>query len=136
MLTHDGCYSVTGIDTERWANTMHFPLTRLLSGRAQTILSREELIAHLLLMDAAMREAGVGSMRTRILSHLRPSDDLTILCSLRDSLDPDGWLMKTISITWTLMRFDTGWRITQILFNDKDFDTSFMATLPFNKGQD
>ena len=124
VLTQDEAFRGGNIDTELWITTLFFPLIMLVDGHPVSIQDPETATSHLRKLGQAARELGVAALRTRILSHVQPAPDLSILCSIRDRLDQDGTVLASTSMTWTLMQVGTDWKITQILFDENRFDRS------------
>ena len=112
------------IDTDLWLTTLFLPLIMLTDGKTILIKDADMAASELAKLGKAAREMGVAALRTRILSHLQPAPDLSILSSIRDRLDAEGKLIASTSMTWTLMQIGDEWKITQILFDENVFDRS------------
>lgn len=96
----------------------------LTNGKTVLLPDRETAVAELEVLGKTARDMGIAALRTRILSHVQPAPDLSILCSIRDRLDADGEVMASTSMTWTLMLLGEDWKITQIIFEENALDHS------------
>lgn len=124
MLRQDVAFRSGDIDVELWLSTLFLPLVMLTNGRTVLIPDRESAVGEFNLLGKAAQDMGIAALRTRILSHVQPASDLSILCSIRDRLDGDGQILASTSMTWTLMLMGDEWKITQILFDENVFDRS------------
>ena len=127
VVAHDGFVSADGIDAEAWGQTVFLPLVMLHQGGTEVVEDRDEFIAHMERLWQKARQHGIAGLRTRILSHVQPRDDMAILSTFRDRLDARGNVMASTSITWTVLRTPGGWKINQIHFNDARFDPSLVT---------
>lgn len=127
VLLQDACLSEAGIDCERWTKTVFFPLTMSSDGNLFTIETEACFHEHLKMLEKKACQLGVVALRTRILSHIQPSEDMSIISSIRDRLGKDGRVIGSSSITWTLISVDGAWQISQILFNEGVYDPSVVS---------
>ena len=127
ILEQDSCFGASGIDLARWSNTVFIPLTLVGDGRSYAIEDPNALVNHLVALERKAFELGVAGLRTEILSCEKPVPDMAIVSSLRERLSGVGAVLGTVSMTWTVLRFDGSWKINQILFNDTVRDPSVTA---------
>lgn len=127
VLIQDTCMSETGIDVERWTKTLFLPLTMSSDGNLFTVENEPELHEHMKMLEKKAKDLGVTTLRTRVLSHIQPSDEMAIVSSIRDRIAGDGAIIGSSSITWSLMSLQGAWKINQIMFNDAIYDPSVVA---------
>ena len=127
VLLQDKCMSEDGIDYELWTSTVFLPLTMSSDGNVFTVEDEAGFSEHLSMLWQKALELQVVRLRTRILSHIQPSEDMSIVSSIRDRIAGDGTVIGSSSITWTLLRENQRWLINQILFNDGIYDPSIVA---------
>jgi len=127
VLIQDACISDAGIDLERWTKTVFLPLTMSSDGNLFTVEDEPGFHEHLKMLEKKAKDLGVTKLRTRVLSHIQPSDEMAIVSSIRDRVSGDGTVIGSSSITWTLMSLQGAWKINQILFNDAIYDPSIVA---------
>lgn len=118
ILLQDRAFGAARIDIDLWLRSLHDPV-RLLSDENPKgmMLDYAAVIEELLLTETAARADGIAKLRTRILTHLQPTEDLAIIASHRDRLSIQNVVLGTTSMTWTLTRPDGIWRISQIFFD-------------------
>ncbi|MEM7058067.1 MAG: hypothetical protein AAF557_10800 [Pseudomonadota bacterium] len=124
VVRQDTAFRRGNIDTDLWLTTLFLPLVILTNGKTVLLPDRETAVAELEVLGKTARDMGIAALRTRILSHVQPAPDLSILCSIRDRLDADGEVMASTSMTWTLMLLGEDWKITQIIFEENALDHS------------
>jgi len=127
VLIQDACMSEAGIDFARWTKTVFLPLTMSSDGNLFTVEDEPGFHDHLSMLSKKALDLGVTKLRTRVLSHIQPSDEMAIVSSIRDRMAGDGKIIGSSSITWTLMSLNGAWKINQILFNDAVYDPSVVA---------
>ena len=132
VMRQDQCYGRDRIDYAMWMSTVAAPLV-LLSVDQRVILPDEAaIIAETEETERKARADGVVALRTQILSHIRPVEDMAIVASIRDRLGAGGGIIGSTSMTWTLSRLGDGWRIHQIFFEKPRYSLSHgtPSTLP------
>ncbi|MEM7056221.1 MAG: hypothetical protein AAF557_01405 [Pseudomonadota bacterium] len=127
VLIQDTCLSERGIDYDRWTKTVFLPLTMSSDGNLFSVDDKSEFIDHLQMLQKKAGQLGVVALRTRVLSHIQPTEAMSIVSSIRDRLSGDGEVVGSSSITWTLILVNGAWKISQILFNDGVYDPSIVA---------
>lgn len=124
ILRQDAAYGRSCIDYDLWMTTLQDPVRMLGSNDpVGAMLSHQETCAQLAKVEKVARAEGVVAMRTRILTHIQPVEDMAIVASLRDRLTVVGDVLGTTSMTWTLQKVDDVWRITQIFFEGGAYST-------------
>ena len=134
VLAQDACYGAESIDYDRWEQTVFFPLTLLYEGRQTIIEDPAAFRSHLEELEGLGRARGIAGLRTRILSHIQPGDEIAVLSSVRDHLSAEGETVSSTSMTWTVIRTGEGWKINQIHFNDMRYDPSVTTEHLKSKG--
>lgn len=129
VLAHDRFVSADGIDAKAWGRTVFLPLVMLHQGGTEIVDSLDGFVDHMERVWETARAQGIAGLKTRILSHVQPREDMAILSTFRDRLDAMGNVMASTSITWTVIRTHLGWKINQIHFNDARFDPSIVTQL-------
>ncbi len=127
VLIQDACMSEAGIDFVRWSKTVFLPLTMSSDGNLFSVEDEPGFHEHLKMLESKATALGVTALRTRVMSHIRPSEDMAIVSSIRDRMSKDGGIVGSSSITWTLISLNGAWKISQILFNDAIYDPSIVA---------
>ncbi|MEM1159692.1 MAG: hypothetical protein AAGJ28_02055 [Pseudomonadota bacterium] len=121
VLRQDEAFGPDGVDIDLWMSTLTWPLT-MQSGEARIVLpDRESVAAEVERVCAIARDEGVVRTRTRILSHLQPAEDTTILSSLKDRFSSDGSLLGSSPLTWTLVSQSGEWKVRQVYFERLEF---------------
>lgn len=124
ILTQDRAFGPTEIDYDLWLTTLMNPVRLLgatdLAGR---VLDRAAVCEQLRGVEAAARADGVTRLRTRILTHIQPAEDLAIVSSMRDLMSGKHVVLGTSSMTWTLTRTEGVWLISQIFFEGTAYST-------------
>ena len=122
ILRQDRAFGPERIDYDLWMTTLMDPVRLLgsadLGGR---MLDRAATIKQLQSVEAAARADGVTQLRTRILTHIQPAEDLAIVASMRDLLSNQNVVLSTSSVTWTMIRTEAVWRISQIFFEGQAY---------------
>lgn len=136
VLEQDECVSERGIDYSRWTETVFIPLTLVADGRFIPIDSDDALIEHLRALERKARELGITALRTEILSLNQRSEGLAIIRSIRHRLSATGHVIGSSSMTWSLIRLGTGWKINQIHFNDSTLNPSVVAQTFLGRGNE
>lgn len=129
ILLQDKAFRPDRIDIELWLKTLFLPLVILSNGRTIIIPDETEAIAHLQAIWTAARKIETAGIRTRILSHVQPAPDLSIIASIRDRMSANGEVLASTSMTWTLMLMGDEWQVTQILFDEGELDRSVTARI-------
>ncbi|MEM6548291.1 MAG: hypothetical protein AAF713_11165 [Pseudomonadota bacterium] len=124
ILEQDNCFSETGIDFQRWAKTIYFPLLLMSERRTFTINDGDELTEHLRALETAALQQGIARLQTRIQSLSTMGPKVAIVRTIRDRLGANEEIIDSTSMTWTLIHTANSWRINQIYFNDSRYDPS------------
>jgi len=101
----------------------------LINGKTILVPDADAVVDGLDRLEVVARRDGVTALRTRILSHVQPAPDLSILCSIRDRLSAKGEVLASSSMTWTLMLVGSEWKISQIIFDDTELDRSLTGSV-------
>lgn len=124
ILRQDQAFGRSHIDYDLWMTTLHDPVRMLeTSDPDGALLTHAEALAQIGRVEKLARAEGVVAMRTRILTHIQPVEDMAIVASMRDLLSEGGAVLSTSSMTWTLQRFEYDWRISQIFFEGGAYST-------------
>lgn len=123
------------IDYCRWTDTIFFPLTMHCDGTTLVVHDRDAFREHLQDLECMAIEMGAATIRTRILSHLRPVEEMAIISSVRDRLSADDTVLGSASMTWSVIRVGDEWKINQIHFNDDRYDLSVVAHMLRKSGE-
>ena len=124
ILLQDRAFGPERIDYDLWMTTLANPVRMLGSADPRgRVLSHAAVIRQIQKIEAVARADGVTSMRTRILTHIRPAEDLAIVASMRDMLSAKMVVLRTSSVTWTLGREEDIWKISQIFFDGRTYST-------------
>ena len=122
ILRQDRAFGPEQIDYDLWLSTLMDPVRLLgsadLGGR---MLDHAATIKQLQRVEAAARADGVTQLRTRILTHIQPAEDLAIVASMRDLLSDQNVVLSTSSVTWTMTRTKEAWLISQIFFEGQAY---------------
>ena len=122
ILKQDQAFGPERIDYDLWMTTLADPVRMMgeadMTGR---MFHRAAAISQLMTIEAAARANGVTQIRTRILTHLQPTEDLSIVVSKRDLLSEKNVIISTSSVTWTLTRSQDEWLISQIFFEGHSY---------------
>ncbi len=122
VLRQDEAFGPERIDYDLWMTTLDFPMI-MISGDDQAVVpNRSAAEAYLVEVERAVRRDGVRAFRTRILSHIQPTPDMSIISSMRDLLNRDGGVLATSIMTFTLKKIGGEWKITQLFFDDSIYD--------------
>ena len=122
ILMQDRAFGPDRIDIDLWLRSLHDPVRLVRDGDAKgLVLDYAGVIEELLRTEKAARKDGIVKLRTRILTHLQPTEDLAIIASHRDRLSAQNVVLGTTSMTWTLTRPDGIWRISQIFFDSPSY---------------
>jgi len=124
VLLQDRAFGSGETDEELWLSTLTFPLTIKTTDRIMVLKTPEETRGEIRAVVAAARAGGVHTIRTRILSHIQPTDEVAIIASMRDRLSATGGVLGSTSITWTLIRVGEDWKINQLFFDNPVYDLS------------
>ena len=136
ILRQDKAFGPIEIDLDLWLTTHHYPAVVVTNSFSRVIEDPEKTRRDLRKMDAVARAQGTVSLKTRILSHLQPTEDTSIVCSIRDRLDADGNIIASVSLTWVLMREDGIWKIRTTHVDDGAYSESAMTWIMRNEGED
>lgn len=101
----------------------------LVNGKTILVPDADAVVDGLNRLEIAARKDGVAALRTRVLSHVQPAPDLSILCSIRERLSNQGEVLASSSMTWTLTLLGSEWKISQIVFDDDALDSSVTGTV-------
>ena len=124
VLLQDRAFGPEETDEDLWMSTLTVPLTMKTVNRTMVLKSRAEVLHELRAVIDAVRADGVRALRTRILSHIQPTDELAIIASMRDRVSGSGGIIGSTSITWTLIKVGEEWKINQLFFDNPAYDIS------------
>ena len=136
ILRQDKAFGPVEIDMDLWLKTHHYPAVVVTSEFSRVFNDAEMTRRNLSKMDAIARAEGTVALKTRILSHLQPTEDTAIVCSIRDRLDAAGNIIASVSLTWVLMREDENWKIRTTHVDDGAHSESAMTWIMRNEGDD
>ncbi len=124
ILRQDRAFGPDTVDYDLWLTTLMDPVRLLASNDlAGRMMDHAAAIKQLKTIETAARADGVAQLRTRILTHIQPAEDLAIVASMRDLLSENNMVLRTTSMTWTLSRVEDVWRISQVFFEGEAYAT-------------
>ena len=122
VLRQDSAWGPDDIDMSLWLSTVNIPICLVSGGRMRLLKSEDEVISDLRETERRARAAGVASLRTLILSHIQPAENLSIIASIRQHLDREGQVISATSVTWNVVDLDGRWRISQLVMENSLYD--------------
>ena len=125
VLRQDKAWRSDDIDFPAWLSTLNIPVCLLSNGRMRLLKTEEDVISDLRRTQKRARAAGVVGLRTTILSHIQPAENLSIIASIRQHIGTDGQVISASSITWNVVNLDGHWRISQMVMDDPIYDLRF-----------
>ena len=135
VLAQDRCLRDGIIDREAWRQTVFVPMSLVSDGKTHVIADEADFEK---MMDDLQHYAtahGITHIRTRISAHIGVSDNVATIPGLRDHM-AGSERIATASMTFSVMRDSSGWRINQIHFNDHTADLSAMTQILRQSGED
>ena len=134
MLSHDRLLVDGYLDVETWLRTLFLPVLVLTEEGNMLYETEEDARGHLSWLSEVAQQSGTVGLRTRIVSTRQTGDDIALVTTLRDRVSADDQVIGTTSITWTVIRDQNEWKISQIHFNDARLDPSLVAQMNRSEG--
>lgn len=122
VLRQDKAWGPDQIDTALWLSTVNIPVCLVSGGRMRLLKSEDEVLKDLRATEERARAAGVAGLRTLILSHIQPAENLSIIASIRQHLGQEGNVISATSVTWNVVDLDGRWRISQLVMENPLYD--------------
>ena len=136
VLRQDQAYGPEATDLDLWFTTLHFPLAMVASAYTRIIETPEQARTEMIALEKASRAEGIVTLKTQIMTHVQPSDDMSIVCSVRERLNASGKRVAAASMTFILMREGDIWRIRTIHFDDDQIDESMTTQVTRQQGDE
>lgn len=118
ILRQDRAFLPGGIDFDLWMSTLSFPMIMMTQTHTAVVQSRDDAIAWLKDSEIKARAEGAVALCTQIRTHLEVSEDEAVISSVRRRISAAGIVVGSNSMTWTVIREGTFWKIRFLLFDE------------------
>ncbi len=123
------------IDRDAWRRTVFLPMSLISDGRTYFFPDEDGFTRMIAELQKYADARGMTQINTRILTHVRVSDNVSTITAIRDHIASEEKIASA-SLTFTTIRAGKDWRVSHIHFNDHRADTSAMTQILRQSGED